>query len=141
MREIVIGYSDLNEFVDHSIKCYKNTQEEFKEWLSENKKSDSHDKMIAYTTSSMDIFENRLKQLEFAKKQLIHESDSKPAIKELEIEISLRKNVLLELSKSGVIKDTDFFTPSNTILIFQQMLEDDILGEKRENYGVPFLQY
>ncbi len=137
--EFIVGYSSLGEFINHTIGCWKQSREDFQKWLTENTSLDKNDDLVQYANNSLNIIGNRLKRLELANKQLNQESKDDLAKKELVSEISLRENILTELSKSGIVQDNEYFTPSNVILIAQQMFQDDLEGVERENYGVPFL--
>jgi len=137
--EFIVGYSSLGEFINHAIGYWEQSREDFQKWLTENTSLDENDDLVQYAKNGLSIIGDRLKRLKLANKQLNQESKADLAEEELVCEISLRENILTELSKSGIVQDNEYFTPSNIVLIAQQMLQDDLERGERESYGVPFL--
>lgn len=134
--ELIVGPSSLTEFVEWAIDYQARSADGFRDWLTENFDLDEDYEMKRYSRSSLSIVEERLRRLRLAESQLRLGYGLDLAERELEEEILLHENVINVLAESGVSSTDEHLVFTNLTLISLQMLQDDLKGVKRENYGI-----
>lgn len=134
--EFIIGPSSLMEFVELAIDYQTRSADGFRDWLTKNFDLDEEDETKRYSRISLPLVEERLRRLRLAESQLRLGYGFDLAERELEEEILLHEEVINVLVESGVSSDDEHLVSTNLRLINLQMLQDDLKGAKRENYGI-----
>lgn len=134
--ELIVGPSSLMEFVELAIDYQTRSADGFRDWLTENFDLDEDDEMKRYSRSSLSFVEERLRRLRLAESQLRLGCGFDLAERELEEEILLHEKVINVLAESEASSNDEHLVSTNLMLINLQMLQDDLKGVKRENYGI-----
>lgn len=134
--ELIIGPSSLMEFVELAIDYQTRSADGFRDWLTENFDLDEDGEMKRYSRSSLSFVEERLRRLRLAESQLRLGHGFDLAERELEEEILLHEKVINVLAESEASSNDEHLVSTNLMLINLQMLQDDLKGVKRENYGI-----